>query len=167
MKRLILSAAALSLLLGPVAARAGVVIELSAGSGFRYDPSPVERTPTNLMVAPGYSVAGMLKLELGLVGNLGDVKGSKFDLDLRPMVVVSPPFFPLYLRGIFAVTNLANGPQKIQYGGALGTSFGALGFGGFLEAGLVPRIVEVTDATGAKSDKTYWLAEGRIGVYWD
>ncbi|HEY6001397.1 MAG TPA: hypothetical protein VIV57_00905 [Anaeromyxobacter sp.] len=167
MKRLFLSAAALALLLGPAASRAGVVIELSAGSGFRYDPSPTERTPTNLMVAPGYSFLGMVKLELGLVGNLGDVKGSKFDLDLRPMIVFSPPIIPVYARGIFAVTNLTNGPQKVQYGGALGMSFGALGFGGFLEAGLVPRVVEVTDATGAKSDKTYWLAEGRVGVYWD
>lgn len=117
MKKLILSAAALALLLGPAAASAGVVVELSAGSGLRYDPSPAERTPTNLMIAPGVSVAGILKLELGLLGNLGDVKGSKFDLDLRPMIVVSPPFFPLYARGIFAVTNLTNGPQKIQYGG--------------------------------------------------
>lgn len=166
MKKLILSAAALALLLGPAAASAGVVVELSAGSGLRYDPSPAERTPTNLMIAPGVSVAGILKLELGLLGNLGDVKGSKFDLDLRPMIVVSPPFFPLYARGIFAVTNLTNGPQKIQYGGALGMSFGALGFGGFVEAGLVPRVVEVATATG-KTDKTFWLAEGRVGAYWD
>ena len=165
MKRMILSAAALALLLGPAAARASLTVELSAGSGFRYDPSPTERTPTNVMVAPGYSFAGMLKLELGLVGNLGDVKGSKFDLDLRPMLVLSPPLFPIYARAIFAVTNLTNGPQKLQYGGALGTSFGALGFGGFLEAGLVPRVVELVDpTTGAKSDKTFWLAEGRVGV---
>lgn len=167
MKKLILSAAALALFLGPAAAHAGTVIEVSAGSGFRFDPSPVERIPTNLMIAPGFSFAGMLKLELGVVGNLGDVKGSKFDLDLRPMLVVSPPLFPVYARGIFAVTNLANGPRKVQYGGALGVSFGALGFGAFVEAGLVPRVVEVTDAAGSKSDKTYWLAEGRLGAYWD
>ncbi len=166
MKRLVLSAAALALLAGPVAARAGAVLEFSAGSGFRWDPSPTERTPTNLMLAGGYSFAHMLKLELGVVGNLSDVKGSKFDVDLRPMLVVSPPLFPLYLRGIFAVTNLANGPQKIQYGGALGFSFGLLGIGGFLEAGIVPRVVEITTPTG-KTDKTYRLAEGRVGVYWD
>jgi hypothetical protein len=169
MRQSILTAAALALLVGPAAARAGALIEVSAGSGFKYDPSPTERTPTNLMIAPGYSIAGMLKLELGLVGNLGDVKGSKFDLDLRPMVVISPPMIPVYVRGIFAVTNLtaSDGPRKVQYGGALGTSFGALGFGAFLEAGLVPRVVEIVDATGAKSDKTFWLAEGRLGVYWD
>ncbi|HEY6101581.1 MAG TPA: hypothetical protein VIW03_19235 [Anaeromyxobacter sp.] len=162
MKRLIL----LALLLAPATTLAKVTVELSAGSGFRYDPKPVDRTPTNVMIAPGVSLAGILKLELGLLGNVADVKGSKFDLDLRPMVVVSPPLFPLYVRGIFAVTNLMNGPQKIQYGGALGTSFGVLGFGGFLEAGWVPRVVEVTTGT-TKEDKTYWLLEGRLGVYWD
>ena len=169
MRKSFLTAAALALLVGPAAARAGALFEVSAGSGFKYDPSPTERTPTNLMLAPGYSFAGMVKLELGLVGNLADVKGSKFDLDLRPMVVISPPVIPVYVRGIFAVTNLtaSDGPRKIQYGGALGTSFGALGFGAFLEAGLVPRVVQVVDATGAKSDKTLWLAEGRLGVYWD
>lgn len=170
MRKSILTAAALALLAGPAAARAGALIEASVGSGFRYDPSPTARTPTNLMLAPGYSFAGMVKLELGVVGNLGDVQGSKFDLDLRPMVVISPPVVPVYLRGIFAVTNLtaSDGPRKVQYGGALGTSFGALGFGAFLEAGLVPRVVGIVDPiTGAKSDKTYWLAEGRLGVYWD
>lgn len=166
MKRLVLSAAALAILAGPLSARAGVVLELSAGSGFRWDPSPTERTPTNLMIAPGYSLGGMLKLELGVLANLADVKGSKFDVDLRPMVVIAPPLFPLYLRGIFAVTNLANGPQKIQYGGALGVSFGLFGVGGFVEAGIVPRVVEVSTPAG-KTDQTHRLAEGRVGVYWD
>ncbi len=166
MRRLVLSAAALAILAGPLAARAGLLVEVSAGSGFRWDPSPTERTPTNLMVAPGYSLAGMLKLELGVLANMGDVKGGKFDVDLRPMVVIAPPLFPLYARGIFAVTNLANGPQKIQYGGALGVSFGLFGIGGFVEAGIVPRVVEVTTATG-KKDETHRLSEGRVGVYWD
>jgi hypothetical protein len=71
MKRLVLTAAALALLLGPAAAHAGWLVEASVGSGFRYDPSPTERTPTNIMIAPGFSFAGMLKLELGVVGNLG------------------------------------------------------------------------------------------------
>ncbi len=166
MKRLVLSAAALAILAGPAAARAGFVLEASAGSGLRWDPSPTERTPTNVMLAPGYGVGGVLKLELGVLANLADVKGSKFDVDLRPMVVVSPPLFPLYLRGIFAVTNLGSGPRNIQYGGALGLSFGLLGVGAFVEAGIVPRVVEVTTASGAKKDETHRLAEGRLGVYW-
>lgn len=161
-----LVAAALALLLGPAAARAGVLVEVSAGSGFRYDPKPIERMPTNVMIAPGYSIAGMLKLELGLAANLSDVKGSKFELDLRPMVVLSPPLFPLYGRAIFAVSNLMEGPQKVQYGGALGTSFGLLGFGVFFEAGLLHRTLAVTDA-GVTKDVDRWVAEGRLGVYWD
>jgi hypothetical protein len=167
MKRLFLTAAALAVLAVPTASRAGLVVELSAGSGFRWDPKPTERTPTNVMIAPGVSFAGMLKLELGVVANLADVEGSDFDIDLRPMIVVAPPILPLYVRGIFAVTNLANGPQKIQYGGALGVAFGLFGVGAFLEAGIVPRVVEVPTATGGKRDVTYRLAEGRLGVYWD
>lgn len=162
----ILVALALALLLGPAAARAGVVVELSAGSGFRYDPKPVERTPTNVMIAPGYSIAGILKLELGLAANLSDVEGSKFELDLRPMVVVSPPLFPLYVRGVFGVTNLVDGPQKVTYGGALGTSFGLMGVGLFLEAGVLHRTLSLT-TSGVESNVDYWVGEGRLGVYFD
>jgi hypothetical protein len=161
-----LFALALALLLGPAAAQAGVVVELSAGSGFRYDPEPIERTPTNVMLAGGYSIAGILKLELGLAANLSDVKGSEFELDLRPMVVVSPPLFPLYARGVFGVTNLVDGPQKVTYGGALGTSFGLLGVGVFLEAGVLHRTVSIT-TSGVSSNLDYWVGEGRLGVYFD
>lgn len=167
MKRLFLTAAALAVLAVPATSRAGFVLELSAGSGFRWDPTPTERIPTNVMLAPGVSFAGMLKLELGLVANLADVKGSDFDIDLRPMIVIAPPILPIYARGIFAVTNLTNGPQKIQYGGALGVAFGLFGVGAFVEAGIVPRVVEVPTATGGKRDVTHKIAEGRVGVYWD
>jgi hypothetical protein len=162
MRKSILGALAVALLAGPAVAKAGVVVEVSAGSGFVYDPGPIARIPTNVMIAPGVSFAKMLRLELGLLGNLGDVKASKFDLDLRPMVVLKPPMFPLYLRGILGVTNLIDGPKKLTYGGALGMDFGLFGLGAFLEAGIVPRVVEV-----AGGDQTIKIFEGRIGAYWD
>jgi len=163
MRKSILGALAVALLAGPAVAKAGLVVEVSAGSGFVYDPGPIARIPTNVMIAPGVSFAKMLRLELGLLGNLGDVKASKFDLDLRPMVVLRPPMFPLYLRGILGVTNLIDGPQKLTYGGALGVDFGLFGLGAFLEAGIVPRVVEVPGA----GDQTIKIFEGRIGAYWD
>ena len=119
---------ALLLFLGPAFARAGGVYEASAGSGVRWVPSPVERIPTNLMLTGGYSFAGVLKLELGVVGNLGDVKNSKFDLDLRPMVVIAPPIIPFYLRGILGVAGLVSGPESLNYGGALGARLGRSGW---------------------------------------
>jgi hypothetical protein len=159
-------AAALALA-APTAARAGVVLELSAGSGATVDPSPASRIPTNVMLAGGFSFASLLKLELGTVANFGDVKSSKFNMDLRPMAVVSPPLFPLYLRGILTVTNLVRDSVKIGYGGGLGASFGVAGVGAFLEADALSRIVEVPTVTGGTRDKTTWTAEGRLGVRWD
>lgn len=166
MKKTLLALAAAALLAGPAVARAGFMLEGSVGSGVRTSPTPVERIPTNVMLAPGYSLAGILRLQLGVLGNMSDAKNSKFELDLRPMVTVSPPLFPLYLRGVFAVTNLNRSPVKYQYGGALGLRIGVLGVGGFVEAGYVPRIVQISTPTGT-TDKTYKIVEGRVGVYWD
>jgi hypothetical protein len=163
MKKLIqglLLAAALAA--APTAARADVLFELSLGSGARIDPKPTERIATNIMLASGFSFAGMLKLELGLLGNLGDVQNSKFDLSLRPMVVISPPLFPLYLRGIFAVNGLVDGPTEVAYGGALGLSFGLFGIGVFIEAGYLPQDMDIA---GKKTRVK--LVEGRIGGYWE
>jgi hypothetical protein len=145
----------------PSAARADVVFELSLGSGAKVEPSPNERIPTNIMLAGGFSFA-VLKLELGLVGNLGDVENSEFDLSLRPMVVLSIPAFPFYLRGILSVNGLVDGPTEVDYGGALGLSFGLFGLGMFLEAGYLPTDLKLD--TGTVHAK---IVEGRIGAYWD
>ena len=119
---------------------------------------------------------GMLKLELGLLGNLGDVQNSKFDLELRPMVVISPPLVPLYLRAIFAVQNLIYGPTTYAYGGALGLSFSLLGAGLFVEAGVLPRNVKIDVVTNvpvvgtaahATRDEFRWFAEGRLGAFYE
>jgi hypothetical protein len=119
------------------------------------------------MLASGFSFAGMLKLELGLLGNLGDVQNSKFDLALRPMIVISPPLIPLYIRGIFAVNGLVEGPTRIAYGGALGLSFGLFGIGVFLEAGYLPQDIDIPDETGKDVKTRVKLVEGRLGAYWD
>ena len=177
MRTLTLTAAiaALGLALLPRAAAAGPLVEGSVGVGWQLDPS-VERAPVNIMVAPGWGLAGIVKLELGLAANLGDVQNSRFDLELRPMVVVSPPLFPLYLRGIAAVQNLIHGPTNWADGGALGLSFGLLGVGVFVEAGALPRNVTVDAVTNqpvvgtalhATRDEFRWFAEGRAGVSYE
>jgi len=149
---------ALALLAGPASARAGTVIEASAGSGFRLDPSPVKRIPTNLMLAGGFGfAANLVQLELGAAANLADVDGSRFDLELRPMIVISPPVIPFYIRGILGFPGLVHGDRDPLFGGALGASFGALGTGVFLEAGLISR------ASGG--DSRALTCEGRLGVY--
>ncbi len=152
---------AAALLLAPLSARAGLLFEGSAGSGITLSPHSGDRIPTNLMLTGGYSFP-VFKLELGVVGNLGDVDNSKFDLDLRPMLVIQPPLFPFYARGIVGMSGLAEGPSAVTYGGALGVRLGALGVGAFLEAGAISRRIKVND-----KEKDAWYAEGRLGVYWD
>lgn len=176
--RALLLAAVLAVV--PSAAHAGLVLEGSVGTGVQLSSevsTPTGtlsgRTPLNLMVAPGWGFAGIVRLQLGLVGNLGDVQNSKFDLELRPMVTVQPPLFPLYLRAILAVQNLTgnNGDVTVAYGGALGFRIGVLGAGAFIEAGVLPRNVKVLTSSGtgplAPKDRFLWFAEGRVGAYYD
>jgi len=163
MAKLISAVLALALCLSPAAARAGgLLLEGSVGTGYRWTPDPQTRTPTNVMLTLGYSFPTVLKLEVGGVANFEDVKDAKFDVDLRGMAVAKFPGFPLYFRGILGVANLIEGPNGPIYGGATGFRFGALGLGGFLEAGAVSK--KMTFDSG---DKTTWIAEGRLGFYWD
>ncbi len=133
MAKLLSAAVALALFVSPVTARAGGLIEGSLGSGLRWDPSPTERIPTTVMLTAGYSFP-MVKLELGALAALADVDNSKFDIDLRPMLVVKPPAFPIYFRGILSWGNLIEGPKNFGYGAAVGMRFG-LKLGVFVEAG--------------------------------
>jgi len=163
MAKLFAATVAFALALSPLSARAGGILEGSIGSGIRWDPKPTERIPTNVMLAAGYSFP-VVKLELGALASLADVEDSKFDLDLRPMIVVKPPLFPLYVRGILSYSNLVEGPKTFGYGAALGVRIGppAIGVGAFLEAGAITKKLKVGDV-----EEDVWFAEGRLGVYWD
>lgn len=143
----------------PLSAQAGFILEGSLGSGYLVKPEEAKgRIPTNIMLAPGYGLGEWLRAELGLLAALGDVEDSDFDVELRPMLVVAPPLFPLYARAIFAVTNLASDLDTgVAYGGALGISFSLLGLGAFAEAGVVPH---------RTSGETYTIIEGRLGAYY-
>jgi len=152
-----------ALLLAPSAARAGWLLEASAGQGWEVSPDTVKQ-PTNLMLAPGYTVLDFLTLELGVLSSLENARGAKFDVQLRPMAELSLPLFPVYLKAIVGVTGLAASPVKLQYGGALGWRLGLGGVGIFLEAGLLPSNVQAANASGGKSNDLVWIAEGRLGL---
>lgn len=172
MRRLSLALLTLALLASPLAARAGGFhLEGSIGSGLRTGVGDATRIPTNLMATLGYGFTDMLKLQVGAVANLGDVSasysagGSKFDVDLRGMVVVSPPLFPLYLRAIAGVSSLKSKPAKFTWGGALGMSFGLAGVGIFGEIGAMQRAHQVVNpVTAVESEKMGLQLEGRLGV---
>jgi hypothetical protein len=156
MQRWFQAALVLSLLcLAPVA-RAGFIIEGSVGKGAKVSPSPVKATQTNIMIAPGITFLSLLRLEVGLLNELPDVKDSKYNLEIRPMLVVAPPILPLYGRVIFAVTNLLNGPTTVAYGAAGGLKIGVGPVGVFAEAGFLPR---------SRDSKINWVIEGRLGAY--
>jgi hypothetical protein len=164
MRRWFQAALVLCVLAVAPAARAGWIVEGSVGKGVKVSPSPAAATQTNIMIAPGYTIIDILRLELGLVSDLPDIKSSKFNLQLRPMVVVAPPIFPLYGRAIFAVTNLLHGKTTIAYGAAAGLKFGVGPIGVFAEAGLLPRSTDYTDMAGMTSSKIDWVIEGRLGA---
>jgi hypothetical protein len=153
----LLSVVAVSVVLAqPRAAHAGAIIEASLGKGAEVTPE-THAMPLNLMVAPGISFS-ILRLQLGLVADLPDVKNSNFDIGLRPMLTLSPPILPLYARLIMAINNLTEAgtaERSYAYGGAVGISFGLAGIGIFGEAGLLPRSVR---------DQFRWVVEGRLGV---
>jgi hypothetical protein len=147
------------LAVAPAAAHAGFILEGSVGKGVKVSPSPTKATQTNLMLTPGITLLDdILRLELGFAGDLPDIQNSKFDLQLRPMLVVAPPILPIYARAIFAVANVFhnNGTKTvIAYGAAAGLKIGLGPVGVFAEAGLLPRSI---------ASQINWVIEGRLGV---
>jgi hypothetical protein len=147
------------LALAPAAAHAGFILEGSVGKGILVSPAPVKATQTNLMLSPGITLLDdILRLQVGFVGDLPDISNSKFDLQIRPMLVVAPPILPIYGRAIFAVANVFhnNGPKTLfAYGAAAGLKLGLGPIGVFLEAGFLPRSV---------NSRINWVIEGRGGV---
>ena len=162
MRKLIAIAVFVAALCGVSKAHAGWVIEGSVGKGGKVT-SPRAWEPTNIMAAPGYELLGLLRLQLGIVGSLGDVQNSKFDLQLRPMVGLYPPIIPVYARAIFAYENLLHSPHAWAIGGAGGIKIGLpfIGLGLFAEVGVLPQFEKVA---GTSHEIT--IVEGRIGAFW-
>lgn len=136
------------------AARAGWTIEGSVGKGGRVT-EPRGWEPTNVMGVVGYQWF-MIRPQLGVVGDLGDVKNSQFNLELRPMIGLYPPIIPLFARATFAVQNLRN-DAKVAVGLSGGIKIGLplIGLAVFAEAGYLPRF-----------SPTQNVIEGRLGAYW-
>lgn len=129
----------------PLTARAGGIVSVSLGTGAVVSPGCCgTRTPTNIMVAPGYGLGEMIRAELGVVGVLDDVEGGEYNLSIRPMLVLDPPIIPIYVRAIFAVNNLLEGDTSYTYGGAIGVGLSLLGLGIFAEAGILPNTDDIT-----------------------
>lgn len=148
-------------LMSPMAARAGWLLEGSAGIGAQVSPS-VHREQWNLMVTPGYLLPIPLVdigLQLGMVFDGPDSDNRESNMELRPMVLVKAPVLPIYGRAIFAINNIMGRDglkREYAYGAAGGLRLGLGPVGVFAEAGVLPR---------SREDKISWVIEGRAGAY--
>jgi hypothetical protein len=178
MRKFVVAATLIALTLLPAAARAGFLMEASVGKGYQAAPTPRGWEQLNLEIAPGYApslpVLSWFRLQLGVVVDFADKSGSKTNMELRPMLALVPPIFPLYGRLIFGVDNLFKGKTEVVYGGALGLKIGLPGIafvpalGIFAEAGLIPRKREFDTSTAttiSSESKFAWVVEGRVGAY--
>ena len=148
---------ALCLVLSSPAA-AETTVQASLGYGLEVAPELGDRQEPNLMVALGFGLAGLIRGELGLVAAYpdgGDITPGG-QIQLRPMIIISPPLLPLYLRGTLAVKSPFSDDRVLAYGASLGVSLSLAGLGVFAEAGALP----ITD----KSDTLRWLLEARAGA---
>ncbi len=161
MRKLGLAILAVALWAAPRAASAGPFVEGSLGLGWDVNaPTGVEsRQPLNIMIAPGYGLlADLIKIQVGVAGSgFGDRSNDTFRLQIRPMVTVSPPLFPLYVRGILAFIDVTHSDtSRTAYGAAAGLSFKLVAIGIFAEVGALTS----SPSIGPRE----WIVEGRAGV---
>ncbi len=166
MRSFFLAVVVTATLMCPMAARAGWLLEGSAGLGAQVSPTPVHREQWNLMITPGYILPIPLVdlgLQLGAVWNGPDSDERKSNLELRPMLLVKAPLLPLFGRLIMAVNNLAGRDgqkREFAFGASAGLRFGLGPVGVFAEAGVLPRSRDF-----ATEKKFAWIVEGRAGAY--
>jgi hypothetical protein len=181
MRKFLVAVTLSTMFLLPAAARAGLLVEASLGQGYQAAPAPHGWERLNLEIAPGFApslpVLSMFRLQLGIVTDFGNKAGTKTDMELRPMLSIVPPIFPLYGRVIFVVSNLMESggtKREIAYGGAVGMRIGlpSIGIipslGVFAEVGALPRKRDFSNGTATGTDsKLAWVIEGRAGAYLD
>lgn len=125
---------AAALFVAPGSAKADWTLSASLGKGVSV---PLQVHPTTIMVAPGYSLLDLVRVEVGLIADYDEERHYKGDIGIRPMVVVDPPLLPIYGRGILGMKNLFNGAEP-EYGMMVGVSFGFLLVSVYGEVGILP-----------------------------
>jgi hypothetical protein len=162
-----------AMILVPAAARAGFILEASAGKGYQVAPTPRGWEQLNLNIAPGWApslpVLSMLHFQLGIVTDFADKSGTKTTLELRPTLSLIPPIIPLYGRVMFVVADVLGryeGKREYPFGAAVGARIGIPGItilpamGVFAEVGYLPRKRDFGDGSKLAS-----IVEGRVGAY--
>ncbi|HYG66969.1 MAG TPA: hypothetical protein VD838_04895 [Anaeromyxobacteraceae bacterium] len=135
-------------------------VEVSVGTSGSYAADELERDPTSIMVAPGVGLLPMLSFHVGLLTRPNADRGDDVDIDVRPMLTIKPPLFPLYARGIVAIPTVIDGTKRIDAGGALGLKFGLFGVSIFSEVAYLANVKEY----GTTAVHPDWIVDGRIGL---
>jgi hypothetical protein len=172
MRKLLITAGLIALMLVPAAAQAGWFVEGSIGKG-GVVTSPRQWDQVNFMLAPGWAPSLPLfkyfRLQLGVAANFADKSDSSTNIELRPMLTFDVPLLPLYVRAVVAVQNLRKEEGHgvlYSYGPSVGTGFGLGPIGVFAEVGVLGRKEGLHSDTGPK-DEWRLAIEGRVGVKLD
>lgn len=125
----------------PAHADAGdLTLSLTAGTGWQAS-DPGGRIQTNLMLSPGIEILGqLLRLDVGVVADLPDIEASRFDLQIRPSVVLELPVVPIYGRLSAGIANILHGPLSVAFGPSVGLRIGIGKVSLLGEVGYVPMI---------------------------
>ena len=146
-----------ALFAGRAEAGSGAAFSLSASYGKGVAVSPYfGATRSNVQIAPGVMfLDNILRVELGVLLLIPDVQTLPVDVEIRPSLIVDPPFFPLYLRLVaIGAADMLNDVAP-TWGGYIGTSFDVAQLFIFGECGALP--VGLVDE---------FKLEGRVGIGW-
>ncbi|MEK6606868.1 MAG: hypothetical protein AABZ30_04330 [Myxococcota bacterium] len=118
----------------------GLTLSMTAGTGWQAS-SPGGRIQTNVMVAPGFEILGpLLRFDAGFVADLPDIEASRFDVQVRPSLVIELPVLPIYGRVSAGVADLLHGPVSVAFGPSIGVRMGVGGVSLLAEVGYIPMV---------------------------
>lgn len=155
----------------PYAQAGDLTLAMSLGQEFQFKPPPVgQARATSLMIAPGYQLDKMFRVELGINYMIDAMRRGKTDLQIRP--IMTAEFYPgWYARLHMGIAHLLDedaGEQRLSVGGSLGriVNLGKVPF--FAELGITPRtemtMTERLNPDGDKKYRLFWITEIRIGA---
>ena len=179
MRKFLVAATFIAMIMAPAAARAGFILEGSLGKGYQVSPTPRQWEQLNLNIAPGWApslpVLSWFRLQLGIVTDFADKSDSKTNLELRPTLSLVPPVLPIYGRVMVVITDIlgrSDVKREYPFGAAVGARIGIPGvsiipsMGIFAELGALPRSRQFVDSAGTGTDsKLAWVLEARAGAY--
>ena len=148
-----------------------MTLAMSLGQEFQFKPPPVgQARATSLMIAPGYQLDKMFRVEFGINYMIDAMRRGKTDLQIRPSMTAE--FFPgWYGRvhlGIAHLLDNDDGEKRLSVGGSFGRILKLSGVPFFVEIGLTPRtemtMTERLEPDGEKKYRLFWIAEMRIGA---